>query len=208
MVSKLIIDFKPISPLHGDLFGGKNPSDVAVSLEKAGVLGLSVVTESEHFGGSLQLLRDIAKVTNLPILRKDFIKTDDNLKMTADNGAKYVLLIAATCPQIAKLHESALAMGLKPLVEVHTLKEMRLAKEIGAKIVGINNKDILNLERDNGTVARTRSLISHAPEGAFLVSESGIKTPKEAEKALKSGAHAVLVGTAFWRGQFDGILWG
>jgi len=206
MVSNLIIDFKPISPQHGDLFKGRNPLEVVRQLEKAGVLGLSVVTEKEHFGGSLELLRSITKAVGLPVLRKDFIKTEDDLYETLDCGAKSVLLICSTTNGIGALHEKALSIGLNPVVEVHTPDEMQVAKSIGAKIIGINNKDITVLEKDDGTVNLTLELIKLAPKGVFIISESGISCREDAQKALYAGANAVLVGTAFWHGKFDGVL--
>ena len=206
MVSKLIIDFKPVSPKDGDLFKERNPVATAVRLEKAGVLGLSVVTENKQFGGSLDLLRSIVRAVSLPVLRKDFIKTEDDLYETLDCGAKGVLLICATCENIGSLHDKALSIGLKPVVEVHTEAEMSLAKSVGAKIIGINNKDITVLERDDGDVNLTLRLIGQAPKDAFIISESGIYSPSDAERALGAGANAVLVGTAFWQGKFDKVL--
>jgi len=206
MLSKMIIDFKPISPQYGDLFKGRNPLEVARGLEKTGVLGLSVVTEREHFGGSLDLLRSIVKAVSLPVLRKDFIKIEDDLYETLDCGAKGVLLICSTTEDIGRLHEKALSIGLKPVVEIHTRDEMALAKSMGAKIIGINNKDITLLEKDSGTVELTLELIKTAPEGAFIISEGGITCQEDAQKALTAGANAVLIGTAFWQGKFDEIL--
>ena len=200
MLSKVIIDFKPVSPQYGDLFKGRNSIEIARKLEKAGVLGLSVVTESEHFGGSLELLRSITKAVSLLVLRKDFIKSEDDLYETLDCGAKGVLLICSAMTNVGDLHEKALSIGLKPVVEVHNLEEMKFAESIGAKIIGINNRDITVLEKDNGTVALTQELIKVAPKGAFIISESGISNYEEAQKALVSGANAVLIGTAFWRG--------
>ena len=201
MTSKLIIDFKPISPKHGDLFKGRNPLEVAVSLEKAGVLGLSVVTENTHFGGSLELLRAITKAVNLPVLRKDFIKTEDDLYETLDCGAKGVLLICSTTENIGTLYEKSLSIDLQPVVEVHTQAEMELAKSLGAKIIGINNKDITILEKDEDTVGRALELIKSAPKDAFIISESGVTCPDDVQKLLDAGANAVLVGTAFWQGK-------
>jgi len=200
---KVIIDFKPVSPKDGDLFRGRDPVEVARRLEKEGVLGLSVVTENENFGGSLELLRDICNAVELPVLRKDFIRTEADLRDTVEAGAKGVLLIVATTPNIAELHRKAMELGLFPVVEVHTAEEMETAKSIGAKIIGINNRDITDLERDNGTVATTVDLIKLAPEDAFVISESGIADRNDAQRALDSGADAVLIGTAFWTDGFE-----
>jgi len=203
MLSKIIIDFKPFSPQHGDLFKGRDPLEVAGRLERAGVLGLSVVTENKYFGGSLNLLRSITKAVNLPVLRKDFIQTEDDLYQTLDCGAKGILLICAKTDNIGELHEKALSIGLKPVVEVHTHDEMSLARSIGAKIIGINNKDITVLEEDGGTVGLTLELIKTAPKGAFIISESSISCREDAQKVLDAGASAVIIGTAFWQGKFD-----
>jgi len=206
MLSKLIIDFKPISPLYGDLFKGRNPVDIARRLEKTGVLGLSVVTATEHFGGSLELLRTITRAVKLPVLRKDFIVSEDDLYETCDCGAKAVLLICSKTKNVEKLHEKALSIGLKPVVEVHTWAEMKLAENIGARIIGINNKDITVLEKDTGTVELTRELIKAAPKGAFIISESSISSREEMGVALNVGANAILIGTAFWQGKIDSVL--
>jgi len=200
--SKVIIDFKSISPKDGDLFRGRNPVEVAKQLERAGVFGLSVVTEAEHFGGSLDLLRSIANAVKLPVLRKDFIKSEDDLRKTLDCGATHVLLICATMDNVGEMYEKSLELGLIPVVEVHTFEEMEFAKSLGAKVIGINNKDITILEKDNGAVDLTVDLISVAPKDAFIISESGIRNRADAEIALQHGANAVLVGTAFWNGEF------
>ncbi|MCL2608092.1 MAG: alpha-hydroxy-acid oxidizing protein [Methanomassiliicoccaceae archaeon] len=205
MVSKdkVIIDFKPVSPKDGDLFRGRDPIEVARRLERIGILGLSVVTESDNFGGSLKLLRDICSEVELPVLRKDFIKTEADLSETIEAGAKGVLLIVAAAPNISELYKRSTELGLSPVVEVHTAKEMEIAKNMGAKIISINNKNIIDLERDNGTIATTADLIRLAPKDAFIISASGIADHDDAQKALNSGADAVLVGTAFWKGGFE-----
>jgi indole-3-glycerol phosphate synthase len=204
ILPKMIIDFKSVSPKDGDLFRGREPVEVAKMLEQAGVSGLSVVTESEHFGGSLQLMRRIAHAVKLPILRKDFIKNEDDLRETLEYGAAKVLLICATIDsgKLEHLHDKAITLGLHPVVEVHNREEMKLALQIGAKIIGINNKDITRLEKDSGTVATTIELIGNIPKeikpSVTIISESGISTPQDAKSALEAGANAVLIGTAFW----------
>jgi len=200
---QIIIDFKAISPKDGDLFRGRKPAEIAVELERAGVWGLSVVTEPKHFGGSLELLRDIANSVNLPIIRKDFISTEQDLHDTLEYGATHVLLICSMMDNIQELHNKSLELGLHPLVEVHTLEEMELAKSMGAQLIGINNKDITILEKDSGTVDLTVELIKAAPRDTFIISESGITNHLDAERAIAAGANAVLVGTAFWIGDFE-----
>ena len=196
----VIPDIKCVSPEYGDLLRGRCPVETAILLKNAGAPVMSVVTESKDFGGNLELLRNISDATGLPILRKDFVTCVDDLKISLDHGAAAILLMCATQTEksLFELYEASLALGLEPLVETHTLDEMRLAIKLGATLVGINNRDITRLERDDGTVANTRSLAEFAPKNAVLISESGIGTSEEARQAIASGADAVLIGTALW----------
>ena len=197
----VIPDIKCISPKHGDLLRGRCPVESAQLLKEAGAPVMSVVTESKNFGGSLNLLHNIVEATNLPILRKDFITNTDDLKMSLDNGASAILLMCATQTEksLVELYESAIGLELEVLVETHTVGEMQLARKLGAILVGINNRDITQWERDSGTVENTCRLAEFAPENAVLISESGISTPAEARRAIQAGADAVLVGTALWQ---------
>jgi len=197
----VIPDIKCTSPKHGDLLRGRCPIESARLLKEAGAPVMSVVTENKNFGGSLNLLQNIAEAIGLPILRKDFITDTDDLKISLDYGAAAVLLMCATQTEqsLFELYESALALGLEVLVETHTVAEMQLAQKLGATLVGINNRDITQLERDAGTVENTCRLAQFAPENALLISESGIHTPEEARQALRAGADAVLIGTALWQ---------
>ncbi len=197
----VIPDIKCNSPKEGDLLRGRDPLAMAKLLEEAGAPALSVVTEQKYFGGSIKLLEKIATVTTLPLLRKDFISNIDDLKITKDCGAAAILLICAKLPfaKLAKLYEQAIQIGLEPLVEVHSTEELTFAANIGATLIGINNRDITNLEKDDGTVSVTKSLAINKPQNALLVSESAIQTPAEARAAIDAGADAVLIGTAIWQ---------
>lgn len=199
----VIPDIKCTSPKEGDLLRGRDPVEAAKLLAEAGAPALSVVTEPKDFGGSTELLRQIAAATQLPVLRKDFITSVDDLKLTKDCGAEAILLICATQPQpmLRKLYEEALKIGLQPLVEAHTQEELALAGKIGAKLVGINNRNILELEKDDGNVSATKLLAAYKPKDAFLISESSIQTPAEAQAAINAGADAVLIGTALWQAE-------
>ena len=199
----VIPDFKRISPKEGDLFGARDPVEMAKLMASLGAPALSVVTEPKSFGGSLDMLRSIADAAGLPVLRKDFMQNADDLKATRAYGADAVLLICAALDphRLARLYEEALKCDLEPLVEARDAVELELAGSLGAALVGINNRDILNLELDSGTVSRTASLAAHAPKGALLVSESGILSPADARAAMAAGAGAVLVGTAVWRAE-------
>lgn len=199
----VIPDIKCISPKEGDLLCGRDPLTVAKLLEEAGAPVMSVVTEQKYFGGSLELLQNIAANTNLPLLRKDFIGSTDDLKITKDCGASAILLICAKLSpsKLAELYEQSLQIDLEPLVETHTKDEMIFANDIGAKLIGINNRDITSLEKDHGTVNNTRQLAASKPANALLISESAMKTPADAKAAINAGADAVLVGTAIWRSE-------
>ena len=234
----VIPDIKRKSPKEGDLLRGRDPAEAARRLAGFGAPVLSVVTEKENYGGSPELLRWIVRAVDVPVLRKDFITSEDMLKETADLGAAAVLLICAVIcgdgmlgktgetgksgmigetresgmpgktgrlGKLEKLYESALRLGLEPLVEVHTAEEMELAAALvapgasGARLIGINNRDILRLERDDGNSARTAALAAHAPAGSLIISESGIMSPEDAIAAAAAGANALLIGTALWQ---------
>ncbi|NLO99451.1 MAG: indole-3-glycerol-phosphate synthase [Clostridiaceae bacterium] len=194
----VIPDIKCISPRDGDLLFGRDPVIIAKQLVEAGAPALSVVTEQKNFGGSIVLLKSIAEETSVPILRKDFIKSIDDLKITRDSGAHAILLICSMLPfyLLTKLYEEASKLGLEPLVETRTREELAFASKLGAKLVGINNRNILELEKDDGTVSATELLAAYVPEGALLISESSLKTQSEVRAAINAGADAVLIGTA------------
>ena len=197
----VIPDIKCVSPKEGNLLQGRDPVETAKYLVNCGAPALSVVTERDRFGGSPELLRDIVKNVNVPVLRKDFITNEDMLAETVEFGAAAILLICAILDvkTFARLYEESIKMGLEPFVEVCTVAEMELAKETGAQLIGINNRDIVTLEMDNGDTSRTTALASHAPADALIISESGILSPDDAKIAVSAGVNAILVGTALWQ---------
>jgi len=199
----VIPDIKCMSPKEGDLLQGRDPLEVAQLLAQAGAPALSVVTENKDFGGSVDLLKQIATATRLPVLRKDFITGTEDLKITRECGAQAILLICAihTLPSLTKLYNEALAIGLEPLVEAHAREELLWAEKLGAKLVGINNRNILELEKDDGTVCATEFLARYKPKNALLISESSIKTPAEGQAAIRAGADVLLIGTALWQAE-------
>lgn len=199
----VIPDFKPVSPKEGELFGKRDPIEVARLFEELGAPCISVVTEPENFGGSMELLEKLVRAVSLPVLRKDFIRRADQVKETAAAGAGAVLLICGCMSEteLIACYQAAMDWDIEPLVEVHTEGEMQAAARLGARLVGVNNRDIGVLEKDSGTVARTQALAALAPAQALLISESGIETCCDVRKAVLAGADGVLVGTALWKAQ-------
>ena len=194
----VIPDIKCFSPKEGDLLRGRDPVALARALVSAGAPVLSVVTEEKEFHGSMELLHRICAAVDVPVLRKDFVTEPKDLRETVKAGASAILLMYSTLgrERLNTLYHEALKYGLTPFVETHTAKELAWAAELGAELVGINNRDILRLERDNGDVSRTAGLISKAPQGSFVISESSIRNGDEVRQAVSAGAGAVLVGTA------------
>jgi indole-3-glycerol phosphate synthase len=197
----VIPDIKCKSPAEGDLIPEADAAGLAAELVKAGAPVISVVTEKNHYGGSAKLLERIALSSAVPVLRKDFIKCREQLAESIDMGASAVLLIASMLDRdkLYRLTEDALELGLEPLVEVHSLEDIKKIRHLELTMIGINNRNILELETDEGTVATTERLAGHMPAGAFIVSESSIQCPEDVRRAASAGARAVLVGTAILR---------
>lgn len=203
----VIPDIKCFSPKEGDLLQGRNPVDMAIALVEAGAPVLSVVTEPEKFKGSMELLKSIVRATKVPILRKDFIHTKEDLIETKEMGASAILLMCSYLEkeEMKYLYNEAIEIGLDPFVETHTMEELKFAEELGAKLVGINNRNILELECDDGNVSTTCQMAAYAPKDAILISESSIRNPEEVRSAIMSGADFALVGTAIWQAE-DPVL--
>jgi len=197
----LIAEVKVRSPQAGDLLAGRDPVALARIMEQAGAACLSVVTEGPRFGGSLELLQTLSTAVSLPILRKDFVTDREDVWATREHGASCLLLMVAMLdwPKLVDLHEEARRCGLETLVEVHDEKELRQALTLDLDLLGINNRDIRQLETDDGTVANTLELLRSVPAGVRAISESSIATPEEARLVIDAGGAGVLVGTAILR---------
>ena len=194
----VIPDIKCYSPKEGELMGERDPAAYAVSMESAGAPVLSVVTEEKEFHGSLSLLGRICSAVSVPVLRKDFVRDIRDLEETKEAGASAILLMYSCLgrERLHSLYEKSLSLGLVPFVETHTEEELRWAGELKAALVGINNRDILQLERDDGGISHAVSLMEASPKDAFVVVESGLKDAKDVRRAVRAGADAVLVGTS------------
>lgn len=197
----LISEIKVRSPKEGDLLSGRDPVALAGRMERAGAACLSVVTEGPRFGGSLALLRAVSAAVSLPILRKDFVTERQEVEATREHGASCLLLMLAMLdwPRLVALHEEARRCGLETLVEVHDERELRQALTLELDLLGINNRDIRQLETDDGGVANTLRLLQQVPPGVRAISESAIANASEARQVIAAGGAGVLVGTAILR---------
>jgi len=194
----LIAEVKRRSPSKGDIAPGLDAVAQARAYEAAGADAISVLTEPDRFGGSLDDLRAVAAAVALPVLRKDFIVDPYQVREAADAGAAAVLLIVAALSDddLALLLEECAACGLDALVEVHDLADLSRARATGAVLVGVNNRDLSTLKVD---LATTERLVPAIGPAAFPVSESGIAGPADASRVAAAGARGLLVGEALVR---------
>ena len=196
--SPVIVDIKPVSPRDGDLLKERTPAQLARIVQEAGACAVSVVTEPVHFGGSVEMLREVADGCDLPVLQKDFFTRPEQVDESCDAGASAFLLILSTVSdEVAhKLHERGKELGMEAVVEVHTEQELQRAIALKPAIIGINNRDINRLELDAGDVRVTEKLAPLTPEHIPTISESSLLTPEDVKRAFRAGADAVLIGTA------------
>ncbi|RST15760.1 indole-3-glycerol-phosphate synthase [Streptomyces sp. WAC05374] len=195
---------------HGiDLIAGRTPADIVAAYEAAGAPCVSVVT-GRWFGGTPDLLRDVARLTDLPLLQKDFITRRDQLTTAGELGASAVLLTAALLPVSAlrTLVEAALRTGLTPFVEVTCEAEVAAVPHAADCVIAVNNKDIRTRERDAGDIGRSLALLPalQAAGTPCPVSASAIDTPVTATRLLDAGYRGLLIGTALLRAA-DPLTW-
>jgi len=199
----VISEIKVRSPKEGDLLRGRSPSDLARTYLTRPIAGISVVTEPTQFGGSVETIRQVAALGDVPILRKDFLRDRAAMEETAEAGASTVLLTVSIIglDHLAEVHAHAKACGLETLVETHQPEELDSVLALGLEpdILGINNRDILIGETDDGDVRRTEGIVAGVPPGWLVLSESAIAGAEDARRAREAGADAVLVGTAILR---------
>jgi indole-3-glycerol phosphate synthase len=194
----VIAEHKRRSPSAGPIREGASVADVVCAYERAGAAALSILTEGPHFGGSLDDLRAARAASTLPILRKDFVVDQYQVFESAAVGADAILLIVAALEprELERLHAEALALDLDVLVEVHDERELEVALELDADVIGINNRDLTDFTVD---VARTFELLTDVPAGKVVVSESGIVARDQLDELERVGVDAVLVGEALMR---------
>ncbi|MDQ6788620.1 MAG: indole-3-glycerol phosphate synthase TrpC [Acidobacteriota bacterium] len=203
----IIAEIKRASPSKGVINDKIDVAETAKNYERGGACAISVLTEEDKFKGSLDDLRTVRANVKLPVLRKDFIFDEFQIYETADAGADVILLIVAMLDDkvLSKLYRLAEDdLKLDALVEVHTPEELQRAKAVGAKIIGVNNRD---LQTFKVSLEVSRNLIKHAPPGALMISESGLRTREDLIELKNLGAAGFLVGETLMRsGNVETIL--
>ncbi len=194
----VIAEHKRRSPSAGLIRAGVTLEDVVRSYERGGASAVSVLTEGPSFGGSLADLRAARAAVGLPILRKDFIVDRYQVLESCAAGADAILLIVAvlSLDELGSLQREAEACGLAALVEVHDRPQLDVAAVSGARLIGINNRDLTTLAVDR---RRTLELLPDVPEGVPVVAESGFSRRAELEELAQAGVSAVLIGEALMR---------
>ena len=194
----LIAEVKKASPSVGTIVENFDPVAIAQAYQAAGAHAISVLTDEQFFQGSLSYLTQIRQTVGLPLLRKDFILHEAQIFEAAVAGADAILLIVAALeqPDLERLHEITVTLGLDVLVEVHTLPELERALDCGARLIGINNRNLTTFEVD---LRATEIISEEVPEDVILVSESGIKTQADAQRVFAAGVNALLVGESLMR---------
>jgi len=190
---RLIAEVKKASPSRGVLAPTLDPVALAGTYAAHGAAAISILTDEKYFKGHLDLLGAIRAAVPAPLLRKDFLIDEYQLWESRVAGADAVLLIVSILPPalLRGLLAGAKALGMAALVEAHTAGEIEAAAEAGARIVGINNRDLGTFTTRLET---TLELLPRVPPGAIVVSESGFFTADQVRRVVAAGAHAVLVG--------------
>jgi indole-3-glycerol phosphate synthase len=196
----VIAEHKRRSPSAGQIREGSTVEEIVLAYERGGAAALSILTEPSHFGGSLRDLQAALAVTELPVLRKDFIVDLYQVYESAAAGADAILLIVAALDVdfLAELLGEARALDLDVIVEVHDEDELEMALEVDADVVGLNNRDLSDFSVD---IERTYELLADVPAGKTVVAESGFSTREELDDLERVGIDAVLIGETLMRAE-------
>ena len=196
--TSVIAEYKRRSPSAGVIREGASVTDVVLAYERGGAAALSVLTEQDHFGGSLADLEEARSASDLPILRKDFTVDPYQLYEAKVYGADAVLLVvgALSDAELGSMYGIARQLELDAIVEVHDEEELERALAVDADVIGINNRDLVDFTVDLNV---TFELLTDVPAGKTVVSESGIHTRADVEELEQVGVDAVLVGEALMR---------
>lgn len=189
----IIGEIKCASPSKGRLLVPERVFEVLFQYEEGKAAAVSVVTEEDHFGGSLALLENVMAATSLPVLRKDFVIEETQIYESAERGVGALLLIARIISRERLKHFINLCelFGMVPVVEVHDERDLEKALLAGAKVVGINNRDLSTFQVSLETTLR---LLPYVPQEVMVISESGIRKKEEVAMLRERGVRAFLVG--------------
>jgi indole-3-glycerol phosphate synthase len=199
---RIIAETKKASPSAGLIEANYDPVETAQNYEANGAHAISVLTERNYFDGTLEHLTAVRQAMALPVLRKDFITDEAQILESVAIGADAILLIVAALKpeQLSALHHLAATHKISVLVEVHTRDEIAIAVDAGAKIIGINNRNLSTLEVD---LATTEKLLPEIPAGITIVSESGIRTMADLRRMAAYPVDSLLVGEGLMRGDLS-----
>jgi indole-3-glycerol phosphate synthase len=194
----VIAEHKRRSPSAGVIREGSTVSEIVLAYERGGATALSVLTEPFHFDGALDDLREARRASELPVLRKDFIVDPYQVLESAAAGADAILLIVAALDPdtLYDLYREARGLDLDVLVEVHDERELEVALDIDADVLGLNNRNLNDFSVD---IERTYELLSNVPAGKLVVSESGFTVREQLDALDEVGVDAVLVGETLMR---------
>ncbi len=196
---RIIAEFKRASPSKGSINADADPAEIALAYQSGGAAAISVLTEEDRFSGAPADLRSVRATVDLPVLRKDFIFTEEQVYETALLGADALLLIVAAldAQQLTALRQlTEDQLGMDALVEVHTLAELERAQQCGAKIIGVNNRNLHSFEVSLET---SETLAGHASPDAILISESGLQNAADLIRLRAQGYKGFLIGENMMR---------
>ena len=195
---RLLAEIKRQSPSAGPIRPGADAAEIALDYRAGGAAALSVLTDLQYFGGTLDTLREVREAVDLPLLRKDFLIDEAQIWEARAAGADAILLIVRILSDdaLAALLGEAGELGMDVLVEVHDAEELARARAVGAGLIGINNRDLASFHTDLGV---SFSLAAGIPGTVTLVAESGIRSADDVARLGAAGVDAVLVGESLMR---------
>jgi indole-3-glycerol phosphate synthase len=197
----IISEFKRSSPSKGEINSSLDPVEQTSSYVKYGASAVSVLTDHRFFNGSISDLKAARKAIDVPILCKDFIIDSIQIDVAQNAGADIILLIVAAMDEkkLVELYQYATNHQLEVLMEVHSEDELKIALKTGAKLIGVNNRNLKTFEVDLSVTEKLAPIVKQS--GAFLISESGIKTLDDVKRVMKAGANGILVGEMLMRAE-------